>query len=477
MSNYLHLYDLIFNQPHLCTPEYAETVLHFVGGKFGVDTSAYSPIEPPKDQKQKQLVGNTFVLPIDGALVHKTSGLQTMSGIQSYESMQEQLEEARNDPAVKSVLLDMRSPGGVTDGLFDFFDYVKSYDKPVYALSRDTMASAAYLIGSACDKLYVTQSGKVGSIGVVAMHMDQSARDKAEGVKPTFIYAGKYKTAGNSHEPLEGEALEYLQESVLDSYEMFVNAVAEARGIDPQVIRDTEARVYRGKKAVSIGLADGVRTFDATLKELAEISPMRGYQPTSITKGIKMDKETMEKLEADFAQVTANLEELKGKHESLQAAVLAEGFKITKDGLEKAKEPEMIEVAGIPTDKATLAEHVLKALESAAAEKAQAELKAKATTELPNFRAEDAMALFGTFAGNGEVMKSLKAADALLANKMEEKGEASVNADMVSPKEKFNALVADYMEANGANIHKARVEVAKTAEGRKLQIEAMKEND
>ena len=39
---------------------------------------------------------------------------------------------------------------------------------------------------------------------------------------------------------------------------MFVNAVAEARGMEDKDIRATEARVYGGKKAVEIGLADGI---------------------------------------------------------------------------------------------------------------------------------------------------------------------------------------------------------------------------
>ena len=282
MTNYLHLRDMIFNQPHLCTPEYAETVLHFLGDKLGVDSKAYSPQGEGKEQKPSMIQGNgTYVLPIQGSMVHKGGFLDAMSGIQSYGQIESKIQEALDDNLVKSILLDMDSPGGTVAGAFDLHDYILSakQKKPIYAISRDTMSSAAYLIGSACDKVYTTQTGSVGSIGVVAMHVDQSEANEKRGVKPTFIYAGKYKTAGNPHQALEGEALDYLQESVNDSYEMFVNAVAKARGIDPKVIRDTEARVYRGEKAVAIGLADGVRSFEATLKELAETRPKRVTYP------------------------------------------------------------------------------------------------------------------------------------------------------------------------------------------------------
>ena len=165
------------------------------------------------------------------------------------------------------------------------------------------MASAAYLIGSACTEVYATQTSRVGSIGVVAMHIDQSEKNKKDGIKPTFISAGDYKVAGNPHEKLEGSALEYLQDSVNESYEMFVNAVATSRSIDAQAVRDTEARVYGAEKAKELGLIDEVASFDSVLSKLADKNSRVTFQ--SMSKGNKMDKEQIEKLEADFAQVPA----------------------------------------------------------------------------------------------------------------------------------------------------------------------------
>lgn len=477
MKNYLGLRDLVFNQPHLCTPAYAETVLAVLEDQLGIEKGAYSASKDKKEGRSIEVTkGGTYVLPIEGSMVHKASWLDAASGVSSYESIQAKVQEALEDSKVKTILLDIDSSGGSVAGAFDLRDFLleAKEQKPIYALARDTMASAAYLISSACTKVYSTQTGSVGSIGVVAMHVDQSERNKEMGIKPTFIYAGDYKVAGNPHEALEGEALSYLQESVNDSYEMFVKAVAEARGLDEKVIRDTEARVYRGEKAVAIGLADGVRSFEATLEELANISPKRvNFQPKSVNKGMTMDKD-METLEAENTQLKADIE-------SMKAEVLASGFKITKEGLvapeptETAKEPEMIEVAGVATDKASLPEHVVAALEAAAEEKATAELKELATSELPNMRGETAMALVKAFADNPEVMQDLKAADALLEGKMEETGEASVEADMKTAKEKMDDLVEAHMAETGDNIHKARAAVMETKEGRKLATEIKKE--
>lgn len=175
------------------------------------------------------------------------------------------------------------SPGGSVAGAFDFRDYLmsKKGTKPVYALAEDAMCSAAYLIGSTADKVYATQTARVGSIGVVAMHTDVSGKMGKDGLKPTFISAGKFKTAGNPYEKLEGEKLKYLQDSVDESYDMFINAVADARGIDKKVIRDTEARVYGSKKAVEIGLADSIRTYESVIAEMSA--------PNFTNQGIKME--------------------------------------------------------------------------------------------------------------------------------------------------------------------------------------------
>ena len=460
MNNKHRLLSLVFNTPHLCTPEYAEVVLTVLKGE--------TPESEPKEGRDKNLSDGTLILPIEGSMTHKAGFLDAASGIQSYESIRSTLEDALKDPKVKSVLLDMDSPGGSVAGAFDLRDYIKSYDKPIYALARDSMASAAYLIGSACDKVYTTQTGSVGSIGVVAMHLDQSEANKTRGIKPTFIHAGAMKTAGNPHEKLEGEALDYLQDSVNQSYDMFVNAVADVRDIDAQAIRDTEARVYRGEKAVEIGLADGVRTFEAALEELANLSPKRVSTNPYKQKGIRMENEEMT-LEAAVEEAT----KLKAENEKLRGQVLEAGFKITKEGLvapEAVTEPEMIEVAGVMTDKATLPDHVIEALETAA----NAELREKAKEVLPNFKLESAMALVKNFSEDEKILEDLKAADYLLGSFLEEKGQ-TLDPDLESAQDKLDNLIQSHMKEKDVDIHKARAAVQQTKEGMALIRQAREE--
>jgi len=478
MTKYIHLQDMLFNQPHLCTPQYAETVLSVVGDKLGVDTSAFGVSGEEKENRNPNMVGDTYVMPIIGSMVHRGGSLDALSGIQSYQSIQSELQEAIDNPSVKQVVLDIDSPGGSVAGAFDLKDFISEAKekKPIYAMARDNMCSAAYLIGSAATEVYATQTAQVGSIGVVAMHMDQSEANKKQGVKPTFIYAGDYKTAGNPHEKLEGDALEYLKESVEDAYQMFVSAVAENRGLDEQAIRDTEARVYRGEKAEEIGLVDGVKSYDTLLEELANNSQQRVYSYQSI-KGDNMTKES-EKLEADTAQISAEVDALKAENEGLRKVLIDNGFKITKDGVEAPEvnqetPKETLEVNGKAVDLSAMPEEAAAALKDMVAAQEDSELEAKAKEMFPNMDIAAAKE-FSKADFSEEAMSALKAADALMAEQFEESGEAAKEGDMTDPTEKLNGMIADYMKEHNVNEAKATAAVMETSEGRKAYNESKK---
>ena len=460
-SKFTHLSSLVFNKPLLVTQDYAETIAVVLSDRLEIDASDLSIKNEMRDQRPVQTVGKGIkVIPIVGSMSHRPMGLEAMSGMTSYASLQDQFEQAFNDPNVASILMDIDSPGGSVAGAFDFRDYLMANKgrKPVYALARDAMCSAAYLIGSTADKVYATQTARVGSIGVVAMHLDRSEKNAKEGIKPTFIHAGKFKVAGNPHEALEGEHLEYLQESVNQSYDMFINAVAEARGMDKKAIRGTEARVYSGKKAVEIGLADGIRTYESVIKEMSAPN-------FNINQGMKMENEIdVAKLTSDFAELSAKVEKLQGDNETLRKQVLDAGFKITANGLEATAAPEMISVGGEQIDASTLPKAVVDALK----EKADAELTAVATSTYPNLKASVAKKLYTAFDGDEEMKEALSGFNATMGKLLEEAGESKPGSDLQSATDKFDAIVKAKMAETGDNYHQAYAKVAATQEGKQL---------
>lgn len=470
MSKFTHLSSLVFNKPLLVTQDYAETIAVVLSDRLELDTKDLTITQEARDQRPTQTVGKGIkVIPIVGSMSHRPMGLEAMSGMTSYADLQRQFEAAYNDPTVASILMDIDSPGGSVAGAFDFRDYLMANKgrKPVYALARDAMCSAAYLIGSTADKVYATQTARVGSIGVVAMHLDRSKKNEQEGIKPTFITAGKYKAAGNPHEALEGDSLEYIQNSVNESMEMFIDAVADARGLDKSKIRETEARVYSGKKATELGLADGIRTYESVIKEMSAPN-------FNINQGIKMENEIdVAKLTSDFADLKGQVEKLQGDNETLRKQVLDAGYKITADGLVANAAPEMISVGGEQIDASTLPKAVVDALK----EKADAELTASATAKYPNLRPEVAKKLYSTFEGDAEMSEAIAGFDAKMGTLLEEKGNTDPGVEQMTAKEKFDEAVAKEQAASGSNYHAAYAKVAGTAEGKQLISEIYKDKE
>ncbi|APR98660.1 S49 family peptidase [Wolbachia endosymbiont of Folsomia candida] len=211
----------------------------------------------------KSNVENIAVIPIHGILTKSPGAFDDFLGMTSYERVQAQIEEALADREIETILLDIDSPGGEVSGIFDLADFIyeSRAKKRIVAIANDDAYSAAYAIASSAEKVFVTRTSGIGSIGVIASHIDQSAFDEKQGIKYTTIFAGSRKNDLNPHEPINSEGLEGLKGEIDRLYGMFVQLIARNRNLSVKTIKDTEAGLYFGQNAIDIGLADGITTF------------------------------------------------------------------------------------------------------------------------------------------------------------------------------------------------------------------------
>lgn len=218
---------------------------------------------------------------IAGALVRRAGRIDAESTpLRSYEAIAADLRRAEADPAVRGILLDVDSWGGEVGQAFDLARAIRAVASriPVWALVNDAATSAAYLLASSATRVLMTETSSVGSIGVMALHRDQSGQDAREGLVYTPIYAGARKVDGNPHAPLSGQAREGIQREVDRLYDLFVDVVAAHRpGLSAAQVRDLEARVLYGPDAVAAGLADAIRTVDEARREFASHLQSRGH--------------------------------------------------------------------------------------------------------------------------------------------------------------------------------------------------------
>lgn len=225
----------------------------------------------PTPVTRNQPTNNTgiAVIPVQGTLVKRTVGLEAASGLTSYTEIQTLLGAALHDSSVRGILLDVDSPGGETGGVFELAEFVRKVTsiKPIWAIANDSAFSAAYAIACAASRVIITRTGGVGSIGVIALHVDQSVADSQHGLSYTAITAGARKGDYSPHEPLSSEAQARLQAEVNRLYDLFVTHVATMRAVSEDAVRATEAGLYFGPEAIQAGLADSVMSFDEVLTE------------------------------------------------------------------------------------------------------------------------------------------------------------------------------------------------------------------
>ncbi|MCA3238175.1 MAG: S49 family peptidase [Curvibacter sp.] len=272
-----HLAARLYGVPLAIHRPKLDVILAVLGPRIGLaDLAAPSGFTPPARPAATQTT-KVAVIPIHGTLVRRTVGLEAESGLTSYAGVSAQLDAALASPDVAAILLDVDSPGGESGGVFDLADRIRAaaQTKPVWAVANDMAFSAAYALASAASKVFVSRTGGVGSIGVIAMHVDQSERDAQDGVRYTAVFAGDRKNDLNPHEPISSEAHAFLKGEVNRVYGLFVETVARNRGIEASAVRDTEAGLFFGQAAVAIGLADAIGTFDDALAQLCEsVSPL-----------------------------------------------------------------------------------------------------------------------------------------------------------------------------------------------------------
>jgi len=221
--------------------------------------------------------GTVAVVPVLGPITKRDSLFTMLFGGTSTVRLSQQLRALAADDSVATILLNVDSPGGTVSGLPELVSEVRrvAETKRVVAIANDLAASAAYWIASQADEVIATPEALVGSVGVFTQHVDFSAALEREGIRVSFIQAGKYKTEGNPFEPLTDEARAHVQSIVDATYAQFVGDVAKGRNTTPAAVRADygEGRVLTAKDAKAAGMVDRVETYSQAVARLSGVKP------------------------------------------------------------------------------------------------------------------------------------------------------------------------------------------------------------
>ena len=223
---------------------------------------------------------NVAVIYADGEIIDGKS-LTNIAG----DRFVQVIDQVRKDNSVKAVVLRVNSPGGSVSAsvkIREALDLLQK-EKPLVASYGNYAASGGYWISNGCEKIFSDRNTITGSIGVFSMIPEVSEVAKKVGVGVETINSNKHSDMLSLMRPFDAEEMAFMQASVEDIYESFVNLVAESRGQEPAAIDAiAQGRVWAGTDALEIGLVDEIGTLEDAIQYAAALADLLSSDEYSV---------------------------------------------------------------------------------------------------------------------------------------------------------------------------------------------------
>ncbi len=171
------------------------------------------------------------------------------------------LREIAEDPAARALIVRIDSPGGSVAGSEALFAALRAVAevKPVVAVMGEVAASGGYIAALAADWIVARGGTITGSIGVVAEYPNVEELLDMVGVSVSRVASAPLKAEPSPFRAPSDAALAAERELIADSYDWFVDLVADRRGMSAQRARALgDGRVYTGRQARENGLIDEI---------------------------------------------------------------------------------------------------------------------------------------------------------------------------------------------------------------------------
>ena len=251
----------------LVTRDEMLTKLGYLSGRPGdlshISLSDYALARKPlQDDSTKPKIAVVY---LEGEMVDG-NGLEQVAG----DRFAGILSEIRKDENVKAVVLRVNSPGGSVLAAEKILAEIKliQQDLPVIASFGDYAASGGYWISAGCDKIFSNATTLTGSIGVFSMIPDLSkTMDNKLHVNIVSVNSNKHSDMYSMMRPLDSAERQFMQKSVENIYDRFTTIVSEGRGLSKHAVDAIgQGRVWTGREAVGIGLADEIGTLEDAIE-------------------------------------------------------------------------------------------------------------------------------------------------------------------------------------------------------------------
>ncbi|MDA8547362.1 signal peptide peptidase SppA [Flavobacteriaceae bacterium] len=240
-------------------------------------------------QKREQEKNKIAIIHVEGAIVTGDIGFNTAgSG-----GIVKKINKARDDKNVKGIVLRVNSPGGdvyastmITNALAEF----QSTGRPVITSMGDIAASGGVWVTTTSEEIWAENTTLTGSIGVYGIYPDLSPLAKWAGINYDGVSMTKAGEIYDVRRGMNDEINKQFREGIENFYKDFVAKVANNRGMDfSEVLKVAGGRIWRGDKALEIGLVDKLGSLDDAIKSMATKLELENYKAFSYNNEVEFE--------------------------------------------------------------------------------------------------------------------------------------------------------------------------------------------
>lgn len=192
-------------------------------------------------------------------------------GAGSYTKLRGYVELCLNNPDVKQIVLEINSPGGDVNGLFECCEYLSKATgvKPIHAHVTGLCCSAAFAIAASCTDISATETSEIGSVGIYSEAQNWEKFDEKQGLL-TRIF--RSKNAKNKNLSAFTEEGAQDRQEKMDFYEdCFYTVLSEGRGMDRDRCIESfgHGASFLAREALERNMVDSIVAYDELISKLS----------------------------------------------------------------------------------------------------------------------------------------------------------------------------------------------------------------
>ncbi|HHX42741.1 MAG TPA: signal peptide peptidase SppA [Chloroflexi bacterium] len=224
------------------------------------------------------LGGSVAVIPVRGVIMSGGRADGFASDTIAYaDRVIADIEAAEADPTIRAIVLEVNSPGGGVTPSAQIYRALRQVTKPMVTSMGEVAASGGYYIACATSQIVTLPETLTGSIGVRWEFTNAEELLDTLGVEVEVIKSGPHKDQGGLYRGLTEEERAIYQSIVDEAYADFVAVVAEGRNLPVERVRElADGRVYSGRQALELGLADVEGDMDTAIALAAAMAGIEG---------------------------------------------------------------------------------------------------------------------------------------------------------------------------------------------------------